>query len=297
MNPLVSVILPSYNHARFIEKRLKSILEQSYQNFELIILDDVSLDNSREIIEQYKHHSKVSHVIFNSDNSGSTFKQWNKGIELATGRYIWIAESDDVAELDFLAQMVQVLKDNDNVAIAFCQSSKMNDQDEITGSWLEWTKPLKDSHKFNNSFLMEGNRFIHDYLIYRNVIPNASAVVFRKDIYLKVGGPTVSLRTNGDWELWLKMLMIGKVYYCNKLINNFIYHKGSVIAKASINPESKFRTKSRLMKNDIDMRNCFEQYLINNFSQATIISNLNTKQTKKSLFIFNIFSLFSKFFK
>lgn len=297
MNPLVSVILPSYNHARFIEKRLKSILEQSYQNFELIILDDVSLDNSREIIEQYKHHSKVSHVIFNSDNSGSTFKQWNKGIELATGRYIWIAESDDVAELDFLAQMVQVLKDNDNVAIAFCQSSKMNDQDEITGSWLEWTKPLKDSHKFNNSFLMEGNRFIHDYLIYRNVIPNASAVVFRKDIYLKVGGPTVSLRTNGDWELWLKMLMIGKVYYCNKLMNNFRYHKGSVIAKASNNHESKFRTKSRLMKNDIDMRNCFEQYLINNFSQATIISNLNTKQTKKSLFIFNIFSLFSKFFK
>ena len=297
MHPLVSVIVPSYNHARFIEKRLRSILEQSYQNFELIILDDVSPDNSREIIEQYKYHSKVSHVVFNIDNSGSTFKQWNKGIELARGQYIWIAESDDVAETDFLAQMVEVLKDNDEVAIAFCQSSKMDEQDKVTGSWLEWTESLKGSDKFNKSFLMEGSRFINDYLIYRNVIPNASAVVFRKDIYLKVGGATVNLRTNGDWELWLKMLMIGKVYYCNKIMNNFRYHKGSVIAKASNNHGKKFKTNSRLMKNDIDMRNYFSQYLINNFSGMTIISKLNAKKTKKSLLFFYFFSLFSKFFK
>lgn len=296
MSPLVSVIIPSYNHEKFLKKRIDSILNQTFQDFELIILDDLSPDNSREIIEQYKHHPKVSHVIFNSDNSGSTFKQWNKGIELAKGQYIWIAESDDVAECDFLAQMVEALKGDEDVAIAFCQSSKMDDQDKITGSWLEWTEPLKDGDKFNNSFLIEGSRFIQNYLIYRNVIPNASAVVFRKNIYLKVGGPTVNLRTNGDWELWLKMLMIGKVYYSNKIMNNFRYHKGSVIAKASSNNENKFKTKIRLMKHDIDMRNCFEQYLLNIFSSSTIIFKLNSKQTKKSLFIFNTLSLFGKFF-
>ncbi|MBJ8553722.1 glycosyltransferase [Acinetobacter bereziniae] len=297
MSPLVSVIVPSYNHARFIEKRLKSILEQNYQDFELIILDDVSPDNSRDIIENYKYHPKVSHVIFNNINSGSTFKQWNKGVELAKGKYIWIAESDDVAEYDFLSQMVEALKSNNDVVIAFCQSSKMDEGDKITGSWLEWTKSLKHSEKFNNPFFMEGRKFIHKYLIYRNVIPNASAVLFRKDTYLKVGGPAVDLRTNGDWELWLKMLMIGNVYYCNRIMNNFRYHNGSVIAKASSNQESKLKTKIRLIQNDIDMRNCFKQYLTNNCSDARAITKLNVKEIKKSLLIFNTFNFLRKFFK
>ena len=298
MSPLVSVIIPSYNHEKFLKERIESILNQTFQDFELIILDDLSPDNSRQIIEIYRTHPKVSKIVYNEKNSGSTFFQWNKAIfELAEGEFIWIAESDDVAELDFLSQMVDALKDNNNVAIAFCQSSKMDDQDKITGSWLEWTESLKDGDKFHNSFLMEGTSFIYNYLIYRNVIPNASAVLFRKDIYLKVGGSKVNLRTNGDWELWLKMLMIGKVYYCNKIMNNFRYHNGSVIAKAKDNHKNKFKTKTQLMRNDIDMRNSFDCYLVNNFSDINIISKLNKKLTKKSLLIFNVFIILSKFSK
>ena len=65
MSPLVSVIIPSYNHEKFLKERIDSVLNQTFQDFELIILDDLSPDNSREIIESYRAHPKVSHIIFN----------------------------------------------------------------------------------------------------------------------------------------------------------------------------------------------------------------------------------------
>ena len=76
----VSVIVPCYNHAPYLQARIDSIINQTYQNFELILLDDLSPDNSAEIILSYKNHPKVSHCIINEKNSGSTFAQWNKGL-------------------------------------------------------------------------------------------------------------------------------------------------------------------------------------------------------------------------
>ena len=103
MSPLVSVIIPSYNHEKFLKERIDSVLNQTFQDFELIILDDLSPDNSREIIESYRAHPKVSQIIYNEKNSGSTFFQWNKAVlSLAKGEFIWIAESDDVADPKFL---------------------------------------------------------------------------------------------------------------------------------------------------------------------------------------------------
>ena len=100
--PKVSVIIPNYNHALFLEQRLESVLNQTYQDFEVIFLDDASTDSSRAVFTKYANHPKISHIIFNETNSGYPFKQWNKGVNLAMGEYIWIAESDDYAELNFL---------------------------------------------------------------------------------------------------------------------------------------------------------------------------------------------------
>ena len=98
----VSVIIPNYCHARFLNQRIDSVLNQTYSDYEVIILDDCSTDNSREIIESYRNHPKISHIVYNEKNSGSTFIQWEKGFELARGEYIWIAESDYVARSTFL---------------------------------------------------------------------------------------------------------------------------------------------------------------------------------------------------
>ena len=95
--PAVSVIVPNYNHARFLRRRIDTILGQTFLDFELILLDDCSTDNSRDILTAYADDSRVR-IEFNATNSGSTFKQWNKGVRLGKGKYVRIAESDDYAD-------------------------------------------------------------------------------------------------------------------------------------------------------------------------------------------------------
>src|SRR5258707_14882309 len=90
--PRVSVIIPNYNHARYLRKRIETVLEQTYQDFEVILLDDCSTDGSSSIIDEYRNDSRVR-MGLNEKNSGSTFKQWNKGVGLAEGKNVWIAES------------------------------------------------------------------------------------------------------------------------------------------------------------------------------------------------------------
>ena len=97
-NPLkVSVIIPNYNYENFIEERIDSILLQTYPVHELIILDDVSTDNSVELIEKKVKEIQDIPVKFikNQKNSGSVFSQWQLGIKNVTGDYFWIAEADD----------------------------------------------------------------------------------------------------------------------------------------------------------------------------------------------------------
>lgn len=121
LNPLVSAIIPNYNHARYLKQRLDSVFNQTYQNFEVILLDDCSTDNSLEIIEKYNGNPHLSQIVVNESNSGSVFKQWDKGINLAKGELIWIAESDDYCELTFLEEMVNALAAKKTVVVACAQ--------------------------------------------------------------------------------------------------------------------------------------------------------------------------------
>ena len=98
----VSVIVPNYNYEQYLPERIDSILNQTYTDFELILLDDASTDGSATLIEKYKDNPHVSHVVINEENSGSPFRQWMKGIVLARGEWVWIAEADDLCEPAFL---------------------------------------------------------------------------------------------------------------------------------------------------------------------------------------------------
>jgi glycosyltransferase involved in cell wall biosynthesis len=83
--PKVSVIIPNYNHARYLRGRIESVLRQTYRDFEVILLDDCSTDDSRSILGEYVKDPRVR-IDFNEVNSGSTFKQWNKGSAASSRR-------------------------------------------------------------------------------------------------------------------------------------------------------------------------------------------------------------------
>lgn len=250
----VTVIIPSYNHAPYLKQRIESVVRQTYKHFEVLILDDCSSDDSRTIIEQYRGHEKIRQIVYNEHNSGSTFKQWNKGVAMARGNLIWIAESDDVAATDFLETLVCAFVKNPSTVIAYCQSTRMNSAGEITGNWLDYTVDLEESEIFTGDFLMSGDKYIERYLVKRNTLPNASAVVFRKEIYEKVGGADPSIKYCSDWLTWLKILSEGMIYYHAGTKNSFRYHASSVISTAG-------NGKPFKMKYDIVMRRAYEQFL------------------------------------
>ncbi len=278
--PLVSVIVPNYNHAKFLQQRLDSIFNQTFQGFEVILLDDKSTDESVTVLSEYALHPKVSSFIVNEINSGSPFKQWNKGVQLAKGEIIWIAESDDVADKNFLSTLLPMLEADTKLGLAYCQSYCYSDKNEVTGSWLHYTEDL-DSQLFLKQFSMRGVEYVKKFLIHKNTIPNASAVLFKKKIFQLTDQADEKIRTCSDWLTWLKILMNADVCYEPQMLNYFRYHDNSVIATAKHSQHiSYFELQSGLMRisfaefldnnivNDITRQAIFqtnEDYIINDY--------------------------------
>lgn len=287
--PLISVIVPNYNHELYLKKRLDSIFSQSYSNFEVILLDDCSTDNSRVILSEYAKNDKVSHCVFNTINTGNTFVQWNRGIALAEGKFIWIAESDDFCDSNFLELVSKPLLLDEEITLSYCQSNRVDSRGRITGSWKEYSDELCTA-QFENDFLMQGNQFIEEYLIHKNVIPNASAVVLKKE-NLRVSKELIdsgNLKYCGDWIIYFQHIINKKISFVAKSLNNFRYHSNSVIAIAS-----KFERKISIIDIDIQMRKVMLQILkLNSPVNCSAIAKSNMKIIKgnnyeKSLILFN----------
>lgn len=224
---IVSVILPNYNHSVYLKKRIDSILGQTYEHFELILLDDCSSDNSREVLSLYKDNSHVSHVVFNEENSGSPFKQWDKGVRLAQGKYIWIAESDDYAHPDFLAKTVAVLDDNSDVVVVYSGSQMIDtNEKELALDWDKFKTDTPLQTKYDSRF------FLSRKMLWNTSIYNASMAVFRKDCYDKVDKGFREFRYCGDWYFWNEICMQGNVVSINCKLNYFRQHDNKVSPKA-----------------------------------------------------------------
>jgi glycosyltransferase involved in cell wall biosynthesis len=237
---MISVIIPNYNHARFLNQRIDSVLNQSFSDFEVIILDDCSTDNSRDIIESYRNHPKVKQVIYNDMNSGSTFQQWQRGIECAKGEWIWIAESDDFSQPDLLMQLIANTAVQEKIVIAYCQSNEVDENNTLLGTMHSWTNDI-DSERWMKGYVNDGRSEIMNYLALKNTIPNASAVLFRRSAYLKLDKDHASMKYCGDWLLWIKLLEIGDIVYNAQLLNFFRNHGSTTRVM-----DSKARLRNRL---------------------------------------------------
>ena len=224
----VSVIIPNYNHALYLPQRIESVLKQTYQDFELIILDDCSTDNSRNIINQYAAQDKRIQTVFNTTNSGSPFAQWNKGVSLAQGEYIWIAESDDYAHEDLLKTLVPLLDRCPEVGLAYCQSYKVNQDDDIIGDGLPRDNANISEQRWLTSYENNGANEVAHYLVFKNIIPNASALLFRKSVYPPPENMPLGLRLCGDWLTYIKMLETSDIYYHPNKLNYFRVHDKTV---------------------------------------------------------------------
>jgi glycosyltransferase involved in cell wall biosynthesis len=215
--------------------RIESVLNQTFTDFEVIILDDCSPDNSLEIIKKYCDLDSRISFYPNEKNSGSTFSQWNKGVSLAKGDYIWLAESDDYCEPNFLETLVPLLDENPNVGIAFAQSAIVDEKNNLINSFNENYKFIFKTNRWESDFVVNGKYECANYLIFSNTIPNASGALLRKSVYNQSGGAEVGWRLNGDWFFYVKMLLISDLAFVAQHLNYFRMHQNTQRYKAMEN--------------------------------------------------------------
>lgn len=219
----VSVIIPNYCHSKYLNQRIQSVLNQTYQSFEVIILDDCSLDEgrSREIIEKYRNHPKITKIVYNETNGGSAFKQWQKGFELANGDLIWIAESDDFCDTSLLETLVREFEKDRNCTLAFVDSLHVDQE----GVALD--KPSSDQAIER----MDGRAFIQKYMCVGNTVENASSAVFKREAALCANEQYAYYRGAGDQLFWIEIAEQGNVVYNHAMLNCFRQHSNNTTTR------------------------------------------------------------------
>lgn len=221
-NILVSVVIPNYNHAPYLDQRIQSVLAQTYPHFEVLLLDDGSTDDSAKVLARYAQHEKVSHVEVNHQNSGSAFKQWAKGIELARGEWVWIAESDDWCEPTLLQTLVEGIEPT--TSVAFCQSLM------VQNGRIIWSLPAAFLSKS-----YEGKEFNKQHMLESSRIYNASMCIFKKSLYSQIDSSFTQYKFCGDWLFWILLAETGDVYVSGKVLNYFRKHDADVSGSATRN--------------------------------------------------------------
>lgn len=227
----ISVVVPNYNYSNYLYQRVYSILNQNYKIHELIILDDASKDNSLFYIEQIEQ--KISEfvnvkVVVNDINSGNAFSQWQKGINLATGDYVWVAEADDYAKKNFLNEVVSPLKKNNNIVISYADTGFIDSNGYITkNSLVDQIDILKTNH-WNASYVNKGISEINCYSYLNCTIPNVSGTIIKKGNYDEIFESAKKFHQSGDWFTYLNILNLGDISFINKTLNYYRVHGNNI---------------------------------------------------------------------
>ena len=228
--PKVSVIVPNYNHSEFLRQRLDCIYGQTHLNIEVLLLDDCSSDSSRDILDQYaRKHPNITTTLYNEHNSGGVFRQWSKGIKAACGDLIWIAESDDYCDTNFLEILVQAFSD-ESVLLAYAKTVFVDrDQNPLPDGFRFQLLDLPSSHRWLDSYVATAHKEVNQGLGIKNTIPNASGVVFRRPegMTLLDDPHWLSMRVAGDWVFYLTLICGGKIAFCESTNNYFRRYQGS----------------------------------------------------------------------
>ena len=165
----VSVVVPNYNYGKYLRKRIKSILAQTYPIYELIILDDASTDGSAELAKNIVLDLKLKNpemrvkFVGNKENSGKAMAQWKKGIEEAKGDYVWIAEADDLSSKRFLEEAMKGFDDL-KVVISYTESMIINSHELMIAPNFRWSRDKEKTGHYKNSYIKDGRNEIQEII-------------------------------------------------------------------------------------------------------------------------------------
>jgi glycosyltransferase involved in cell wall biosynthesis len=264
ISPKVSVIIPCYNHAQFILEALESVINQTFNDFQCLIIDDGSTDNTKQIVLDWiKTDGRFKYYY--QDNSGLS-KARNYGISLSLGSYILPLDSDDKISDNYIEKCVIALNANSEIKIAYGEAYFFGN------SKKKWNL---DTYNFED-------------ILYKNMIYCTG--LFRKQDWERVGGYDENLKKGlEDWEFWIHILKNGGEVI--KLNNCFFYYRlkdNSMIIDAVINNSYGYNSRLYIFEKHIDVyrkTNFYDMYFENYKLKKAIANPLLFFTVKKLFFL------------
>jgi glycosyltransferase involved in cell wall biosynthesis len=207
--PVVSVIIPTYNRSKYVQEAIDSVLAQDYKEFELIVVDDGSTDDTEEVLKAF-YLKKIIYV--KQENQGESAAR-NLGVSMSQGKYIAFLDSDDLWSPDKLSLQVPILDANPDIVVVFCQSWQIDSEGQrIT------QQPL-GLHTKAADFTVE------NLLMYNKIPAGSSTCLIRRSVLEEAGGFSIDIRYGDEWDLWLRISTNGKMFFLNKTLASYRRHK------------------------------------------------------------------------
>ncbi|MCZ2684784.1 glycosyltransferase [Bacteroides fragilis] len=264
--PLVSVIMPSYNSKKYIKKAIDSVLEQTYSNFELIIVDGNSTDGTLDILDEYKKQDRRIKVI--QDEGRGIGAALQLGCQIASGKFIARMDSDDIAINTRFEKQLKIFHSIPNLILVASPVIYINEDDSIVGYSFPYT-----------------NKRIIQEKVYLIAHPT---VMMKKDAYVKAGGYQPLLRAE-DYFLWNRMRLMGEFYIFKEPLIKYRLLQDSLSHTLDDNFNKKLGSKleSYFIKPIISEIDIIEinDFISTNLPKNRIISHMSSKR-KIRLFSF-----------
>lgn len=253
-SPLVSVLIPAYNHENYVQETIKSIINQTYKNIELIIVDDGSKDFTWQKIQELKEvcEARFARVHFETKQNEGTCNTMNKLLSYAQGEFIYLIASDDVAKPQAIEKEATFLVKNPDYALCvgdnefidadgkICYQNK--DRDIVYDKESAKFKSFSEFLKTRAHFDLKSNKFgRYDTLFRENHVPNGYLI--RKSIFEKIGYFTKEAPLE-DWWLMLQTSKYAKLKYLDEVLFSYRWHNANTIKQADKMNELNTKTRA-----------------------------------------------------
>lgn len=240
MQTTVSIIIPTYNRASFIQQTILSVLDQTLQDFEIIIIDDNSNDNTKEIVDSFFHDDRIIYLK-NSKNMGPGAAR-NIGLKIAKGKYIAFLDSDDLWLPKKLETQIRYMEENPQFHLVYSNGWMINTKGETIQIYL------------NKRHNVEGNIFPD--LLKRNFIMNIT-VMMRRGVFETIGllNEDLSIVAVEDYEYWLRVSMHFNIGYINEPLALYRIHTENISKAKSV-----AILRQRVLKTILHNYNCPQKF-------------------------------------
>jgi glycosyltransferase involved in cell wall biosynthesis len=271
-SPLVSIIIPAYNAEKFIEKTLQSVLSQTYQNFEVIVVNDGSQDQTATIVKATAQHDRRV-ILLQQANAGVATAR-NLAIQYSRGELIAPIDADDTWFPNNLEKQVQCLLNADTtVGMIYAWSVEIDEEDQFCGG-------------FHASDFQGG---IYTKLLYNNFIGNASAVLIRRDCLTELGGYNCNLRAQGgqgceDIELYLRIAEHNQIKVVPEFLVGYRQVKNSMSCSYTSMAKSQHLVLEAVRKRHPEIPTCVYQWSMSNFYAYLAHQASRNNHSKGTLF-------------